>query len=126
MGVLHSAKAIAFIVTRDRALAKTFYGDTLGFPVTHEDDFAAVFDLDGIMLRVSTVENHVAQSHTVLGWDVSDIAATVRALRYKGVVFTTYDGLGQDELGIWSAPGSTAKVAWFKDLDGNVLSLTQF
>ncbi len=126
MGILLSAKAITFVVTRDRAGAKAFYGETLGFSLTHEDDFAALFDLNGAMLRVSTVENHVAQQHTVLGWKVSDITAAVKALRGKGVIFTLYDGFGQDELGIWTSPGSAAKVAWFKDFDGNVLSLTQF
>jgi catechol 2,3-dioxygenase-like lactoylglutathione lyase family enzyme len=121
-----SARAISFIVTRDRASAKAFYGDTLGFPLSHEDDFAAVFDLNGTMLRVSTVPDHVAQGHTVLGWEVPDILAAVTALRDKGVAFTVYQGFGQDELGIWTAPASTAKVAWFTDPDGNVLSLTQF
>jgi catechol 2,3-dioxygenase-like lactoylglutathione lyase family enzyme len=126
MAMLDSAKAITFVVTRDRARAKAFYEETLGFPLTHDDDFASVFDLNGTMLRISTVENHIAAQHTVLGWEVSDIADTVRALRGMGVVFNIYDGFGQDELGIWTSPDNTAKVAWFKDLDGNVLSLTQF
>jgi catechol 2,3-dioxygenase-like lactoylglutathione lyase family enzyme len=120
-----SAKAMAFIVTRDRERATAFYGGVLGFRLVHEDAFAAVFDLNGTMLRVSTVENHVAQPHTVLGWEVADIAETARVLRDQGVAFTIYDGFGQDELGIWSAPGSNAKVAWFTDPDGNVLSLAQ-
>ncbi len=126
MGVLASAKAMAFIVTRDRAQAKAFYGDCLGFALTHEDEFAAVFDLNGTMLRISTVEGHAPAQHTVLGWEVQDIALAVRALRDKGVAFTVYEGFGQDELGIWSAPGSNSKVAWFQDPDGNVLSLAQF
>ncbi len=116
---------MAFIVTRDRERATAFYGGVLGFRLVHEDAFAAVFDLNGTMLRVSTVENHVAQPHTVLGWEVADIAETARVLRDQGVAFTIYDGFGQDELGIWSAPGSNAKVAWFTDPDGNVLSLAQ-
>ncbi len=120
-----SAKAVTFIVTRDRAAARAFYGGTLGFALTSEDDFAAVFDLNGTMLRVSTVKDHVAQGHTVLGWDVPDIASAVRALREQGVAFTVYDGFGQDDLGIWCAPGGT-RIAWFKDPDGNTLSLTQF
>jgi catechol 2,3-dioxygenase-like lactoylglutathione lyase family enzyme len=116
---------VTFIVTRDRAAARAFYGGTLGFALTSEDDFAAVFDLNGTMLRVSTVKDHVAQGHTVLGWDVPDIASAVRALREQGVAFTVYDGFGQDDLGIWCAPGGT-RIAWFKDPDGNTLSLTQF
>ncbi len=88
--------------------------------------FAAVFDLNGTMLRISTVETHQAGPSTVLGWDVPDIATAARALAAKGVTFNIYDGFGQDELGIWTAPGADARVAWFKDPDGNVLSLTQF
>jgi catechol 2,3-dioxygenase-like lactoylglutathione lyase family enzyme len=126
MGIPASAKPITFIITRDRAGAKSFYTGTLGFALTHEDDFAAVFDLGGTMLRMSTVPDHTPAAHTVLGWDVPDINATVTALCNKGVAFTLYDGFGQDELGIWSPPGDTTKVAWFKDPDGNVLSLTQF
>jgi catechol 2,3-dioxygenase-like lactoylglutathione lyase family enzyme len=121
-----SARAITFIVTRDREAAKAFYGGVLGFPLSYEDGFAAVYDMNGIMLRISDVPNHAAQGHTVLGWDVPDIFAAVTALRAKGVAFTIYDGFGQDDLGVWNAPGGGAKVAWFKDPDGNVLSLTQF
>jgi len=116
---------MTFIVARDRERAKAFYHEVLGFEMTSEDPFAAVFDLNGTMLRIATVKDFEAQPHTVLGWEVSDIAATVKALMAKGVRFTTYEGMGQDELGIWSAPGGT-KVAWFLDPDGNNLSLTQF
>ncbi len=121
-----SAKAITFIVTRDRARAKAFYGETLGFAQTGEDDFAVVFDLNSTMLRISTVKDHKPAQHTVLGWEVPDIVGSVKALKAKGVTFNIYDGFGQDGLGIWTAPGSTNKVAWFLDPDGNNLSLTQF
>ena len=97
-----------------------------GLRPTHEDDFAAVYDLNGTMLRISTMPTHTAQAHTVLGWEVHDITDTVKSLRSAGVSFVTYDGLEQDELGIWSPPGGSTKVAWFKDPDGNLLSLTQF
>lgn len=126
MRILASAKAVTFVVTRDRQKAIAFYRDTLGFPLTEENDFAAVFDLNGTMLRVSTVKDHQAQQHTVLGWEISDVAATAKALRDKGVTFNVYEGFGQDDLGIWSAPGSGAKIVWFNDPDGNVLSLSQF
>ena len=98
----------------------------LGFPLVSEDMFAAVFDLNGTMLRISTVETHQPGPSTVLGWDVSDIAEAARALKAKGGAFNIYDGFGQDELGIWTSPAPDARVAWFKDPDGNVLSLTQF
>ena len=121
-----TAKAITFVVTRDRTGAKRFYGETLGFKQTHEDTFAVVFDLNGTMLRISTVPEHKAPMHTVLGWDIPDIVTTVTALRSKGVQFNLYPGFGQDELGIWTAPDSGDRVAWFHDPDGNNLSLTQF
>jgi catechol 2,3-dioxygenase-like lactoylglutathione lyase family enzyme len=121
-----SAKAMTFIVTRDRQVAKKFYGETLGFRQTGEDDFAIVFDLNGTMLRISTLENHVPQQHTVLGWEVPDIESAVRTLAAKGVVFQRYPGLVFDALGTWTPPGSTTRIAWFLDPDGNNLSLTQF
>jgi catechol 2,3-dioxygenase-like lactoylglutathione lyase family enzyme len=119
------AKAATFIITRDRAVAKKFYGETLGFKQVHEDNFAVVFDLNGTKLRISTLKDHQPQKFTVLGWEVSDIVAAVKTLTAKGITFNRYDGFQQDELGIWSPPGSTNKVAWFLDPDGNNLSLAQ-
>jgi catechol 2,3-dioxygenase-like lactoylglutathione lyase family enzyme len=126
MTIPTSAKAICFIVTRDREKARGFYGGVLGFKQVSEDDFALVYDMNGTMLRISTMKDHKAQPHTVLGWDVPDIVAAVKALEAKGVKFNIYEGFGQNDLGIWAAPGSTNKVAWFLDPDGNNLSLTQF
>lgn len=120
-----AAKVMTFLVTRDRAAAKKFYGETLGFKQIGEDDFAVVFDLGGTMLRISTVKDHTPPMHMVLGWQVPDIVAAVKALKAKGVKFNIYEGFQQDELGIWTAPGSTDKVAWFLDPDGNNLSLAQ-
>jgi hypothetical protein len=76
------------------------------------------------MLRVTIAPNVVAAGYTVLGWKVPDAASAVKALTQAGVVFERYEGMPQDELGIWTAPGGT-KVAWFKDPDGNVLSVSQ-
>ena len=126
MGLPHTAKTMTFILTRDRPAAIAFYRDVLGFSLVSEDMFAAVFDLNGVMLRISTVETHQAGPHTVLGWDVPDITEAAKGLKAKGVAFNIYEGFGQDELGIWTSPASDARVAWFKDTDGNVLSLTQF
>ena len=125
MSIPGDAKVVAFIATTDRTRAKAFYTDILGFAVTAEDEFAAVFDLNGTMLRMATVESHSAQKHTVLGWAVTDIVRSVRALRDRGVVFIDYENLGQDELGIWHVPGGGTRVAWFEDPDGNLLSVTQ-
>jgi catechol 2,3-dioxygenase-like lactoylglutathione lyase family enzyme len=121
-----SAKTMTFVITRDRAAAKKFYTEVLGFKFVSEDNFAAVFDLNGTMLRMSTLKDFQPQQHTVLGWDVPDIVATVTALTAKGVKFNIYEGFGQDKLGIWNSPAGDAKVAWFLDPDGNNLSLTQF
>ena len=126
MGFPSSAKAMTFVLTRDRAKSVPFYRDVLGFPLVSDDFFAAVLDLNGTMLRISTVETHQPTPSTVLGWEVPDIAAAAKDLKAKGVEFNIYDGFGQDELGIWTSPASDAKVAWFRDPDGNVLSLTEF
>ena len=121
-----SAKAMTFVLTRDRPKSIAFYRDVLGFPLVSEDMFAAVFDLNGTALRISQVETHQPTPSTVLGWEVPDIAAAAKTLKAKGVAFNIYEGFGQDELGIWTSPASDAKVAWFRDPDGNVLSLTEF
>jgi hypothetical protein len=92
--------------------------------LTVEDHFAAVFDIGGVMLRVSTLADFVPHEHSILGFRVKDVTATVKALREKGVAFNTYPHFKQDELGIWTVPGGTTHVAWFKDPDGNVLSIT--
>lgn len=122
---LAEAPPIAFIITRDRKVAEAFYGDTLGLLRLPGDPFAAVFDLAGVKLRVTEVPGHSAAQHPVLGWQVDDIEGTVKALTAAGVAFTIYEGMGQDALGIWTSPDGAARVAFFPDPDGNVLSLTQ-
>jgi catechol 2,3-dioxygenase-like lactoylglutathione lyase family enzyme len=124
MGILESAKPAIVICTRDRARATAFYRDTLGLTAAYENNFAAVFNTGGITLRVSTVADFTPHEHTILGFNVPDVAATVKALREKGVTFNFYSHIRQDELGIWTAPGGAVRVAWFKDPDGNVLSVT--
>jgi len=116
---------IAFAGSTDLSLALVFYEQTLGLRLIEQNDFACVFDANGTMLRVTAVAEVARAGYTVLGWRVSDIASTVRGLAAKGVVFLRYDGMDQDESGVWTTPGGD-KVAWFADPDGNVLSLTQF
>lgn len=125
MTVLASATPVTFIMTADAARSRAFYAGTLGLPLGKQDEFATVFDLGHMILRVTEIPDFAAGPHPVLGWRVDDIAATVNALTAEGTVFTVYDGYGQDGLGIWTAPDGSAKVAWFPDPDGNVLSLTQ-
>jgi predicted enzyme related to lactoylglutathione lyase len=124
MGILESAKPAIIICTRDRVRAATFYRDTLGLTMTFEDNFAAVFNTGGVTLRVSTVPDFTPHEHTVLGFNVPDVTTTVKELREKGVTFNIYKRFKQDELGIWTVPGGTVRVAWFNDPDGNVLSVT--
>lgn len=126
MGVLSSAEPVVIVCTRDRAKSEPFYRDVLGLEKTGEDPFAAVFDIGGAPMRLSTVEGWKAHEHTIFGFAVSDIERVARELAGKGVKFNRYPGFGQDDLGIWAAPDKTARVAWFNDPDGNVLSVTEF
>ncbi len=125
MPSLAAATPVTFVITADAARSKSYYSGTLELPPGVQDDFAVVYDLAGTILRVTEVPGFTAGSHPVLGWSVADIAATVSHLTARGVTFTIYEGYGQDALGIWTAPDGIAKVAWFNDPDGNVLSLTQ-
>ena len=124
MGILEFAKPVLVVCVCDRAAAVEFYRDKLGLRMTGEDRFASVFDVGGNALRVSTVEGFVPHEHTVMGFKVPDVAATVSALRDAGVAFSIHPGFNQDALGIWTAPDGGIQVAWFKDPDGNVLSVT--
>ena len=124
-GILGFSKIVAFAGVRDAERARTFYRDTLGLRLVSEDGFALAFDANGTMLRVSLVREVVAAPYTVLGWEVDDIVAKAKALTAAGVKLERYESfMKQDELGIWTAPGGT-RVAWFKDPDGNLLSISQ-
>lgn len=123
--VLGSQDVIAFLLTTSYERARPFYRDVLGLKLVSEDPFAMVFDANGVMLRISPLPNMQAAKHTVLGWRVADIEQTLGTLVERGVRFEHYGMPNQNESGIWKAP-SGAKVAWFKDPDGNTLSLTQF
>jgi catechol 2,3-dioxygenase-like lactoylglutathione lyase family enzyme len=114
---------IGFIPTKDSRRARAFFQKTLGLRLTAKDDFALVFESGGTMIRVVKVDDFKPAPYTILGWQVPDLPRTVAALGKRGVVFERYPWLEQDKLGIWAAPGG-AQVAWFKDPDGNVLSLS--
>jgi len=122
--MLGSKKIIAFAPTRDAKKAKPFFQQMLGLRLVSEDQFALVFDANGIMLRVTPVPELKPHQFTILGWEVTNIEETVSGLQKRGVAFERYGFLQQDDLGIWAAPGG-AKVAWFKDPDGNLLSVSQ-
>jgi catechol 2,3-dioxygenase-like lactoylglutathione lyase family enzyme len=122
---LAGAELMAFAATTDLAAARAFYERALGLKVSGQSPIAITFDCGGTTLRVVLVEKAVVAPYTMLGWTVADIAATVRELAGRGIDFERFEGVEQDELGIWPAPGG-ASVAWFQDPDGNTLSLTQF
>jgi catechol 2,3-dioxygenase-like lactoylglutathione lyase family enzyme len=122
--MLSSSSLIAFAATTDGGRARTFYEDVLGLKFVCEDEFAIVLDAQGTELRIQKVRSMVPQPYTLIGWSVSSIGEVVAALRSRGVQFERYPFLGQDAIGVWTAP-SGAKVAWFKDPDGNLLSLTE-
>lgn len=125
--ILGGSRLVAFVPTTDAAKARAFYEGVLGLRlVADEKPFALVFDANGTMLRVTTVHELKPDPFTVLGWDVEDIEATVDRLTAAGVEFNRYKGVNDgDARGIWNSP-SGARVAWFKDPDGNVLGVTQF
>lgn len=123
--MLGASDVIAFVATTDAAKAKAFYSEVLGLELKSAEPFALVFEANGTMIRVSKVREFTRAPFTVLGWRVPDIESMVKGLGQRGVVFEKFPGFSQDSLGSWSAPGGD-KVAWFKDPDGNVLSITQF
>jgi catechol 2,3-dioxygenase-like lactoylglutathione lyase family enzyme len=122
--MLGSSDLVAFAASADLPRARVFYEQVLGLPVVEQNDFACVFDANGTMLRVTPVREVSPAGYTVLGWRVADIEAVVRGLSARGVAFSRFDGMEQDDNHIWTSPGGD-KVAWFTDPDGNILSLTQ-
>jgi catechol 2,3-dioxygenase-like lactoylglutathione lyase family enzyme len=118
-------RLIAFVAATDLGRARAFYEGTLGLRVIGEEPFALVLDVDGTMLRVSRVDKVSIAPYTVLGWTVNDLSASIDELTQEGVVFERFEGFPQDERGVWTA-GNGTRVAWFRDPDGNLLSLTQF
>lgn len=122
--MLGSESLMAFLATTNAARAKTFYQQTIGLRLIADEDHALVFDAHGTMLRIQKVQKLAPAPHTALGWHVPDIARTVAELQAKNITFERYPFMEQDASGIWTAPGG-AKVAWFKDPDGNLLSLTE-
>lgn len=123
--MLDSCPVIAFLASANPTRAREFYENVLGLHLTADEPYALVFDANGTMLRIAKVQELAPARHTVLGWRVADIVNEVRRLEGMGVTFERFDGLGQDDVGVWTSPDG-AKVAWFKDPDGNTLSLTQF
>jgi catechol 2,3-dioxygenase-like lactoylglutathione lyase family enzyme len=122
--MLGTTDVIAFVPTTDRGKARAFYEGVLGLQFISDDGFALVFSANGIMLRVIQAQQFTPAQYTILGWEVEQIAEVVAQLQKGGVQFERFGFFEQDDLGIWKAPNGD-KVAWFKDPDGNVLSVSQ-
>jgi catechol 2,3-dioxygenase-like lactoylglutathione lyase family enzyme len=123
--MLGSINIVAFVPTRDSERARAFYEGVLGLRFVKDDGFALVLDANGIMVRVAKVQPQFTPAQfTILGWQVTDIEKVAVALQGKGVQFERFGFFEQDQLGIWTAPTGD-KVAWFKDPDGNILSVSQ-
>jgi catechol 2,3-dioxygenase-like lactoylglutathione lyase family enzyme len=122
--VLEFSQVVAFVASTDLARSRRFYEGVLGLPVERETRHAATFRAGGVTVRVTLVEQLEPSSQTLFGWVVRDIEDTVRILMTHGVAFERFDDLEQDKWGIWEALDG-GRTAWFKDPDGNVLSITQ-
>jgi catechol 2,3-dioxygenase-like lactoylglutathione lyase family enzyme len=122
--MLGAAHLVAFVPSTDLVRSRAFYQETLGLELREDTPIANVFDANGTALRVTLVDRIVPAPYTVLGWTVGRLDETIRTLRDRGVTFERFEGMTQDDLGVWTTPGG-GRVAWFKDPDGNVLSLTE-
>jgi predicted enzyme related to lactoylglutathione lyase len=122
--MLSTSPLVAFAAITDPERAKAFYGQVLGLTLAHDDPSGLEFDANGTMLRLARVDALTPAPYTVLGWRVADIDAAIAALSARGVAFERFEGMEQDSRGVWTVPDG-GKVAWFKDPDGNVLSLSQ-
>lgn len=121
--MLGSVNIVAFVPTKDADKARAFYEGVLGLRFVKDDGFAMVLDANGIMVRVARAEFTPAP-FTILGWQVTDIEKVTTGLAAKGIAFERFGFFEQDALGIWTAPTGD-RVAWFKDPDGNMLSVSQ-
>ena len=122
--MLGSHDIVAFLPITDYDRSRAFYEGVLGLRFVKDDGFALVFDANGIMVRAAKMPRVEPAPFTVLGWNVDEIAEVVTALGAKGVTFERFGFFEQDALGIWTAPTGD-RVAWFKDPDGNTLSVSQ-
>ena len=122
--MLASAKIVGFIPTRDYDKARAFYEGKLEFEFVSHGQFALVLRVGGHQIRVVKMPNFTPLQGTILGWEVTNIESIVDWLQDRGVATEKYSFVSDQVRGIWSTPTGD-KVAWFKDPDGNVLSVSQ-
>lgn len=123
--MLENNEIVAFLATTESQKSRQFYCDVLGLRFEEDSPFALVLRAANATVRIQKVPAFTPLPFTALGWKVEDVRATARQLQARGVRFERFEGMTQDDLGVWTSP-SSAKICWFKDPDGNVLSLTQF
>ena len=114
----------AFVPTLSPDKAQFFYQELLGLELMSADEYALEFNAHGVSLRVITVSAFKPHEFTVLGWNVPDLSTLIHTMHSKGIFCERFPFLQQDNLGIWISPRGS-KIAWFKDPDGNLLSLTE-
>lgn len=122
---LNTAKPTLFLATSNAEAARNFYEEKLGLELSADDEYALVYQLAGTKLRLSKVPNHTPLPFTVLDWQVPSIETAHSTLAENGVEFSIFEGMGQDDRGIWQSPDGGARILWFKDPDGNVLSVSE-
>ncbi len=125
--VLAQSRPIAFIPTQRPEAARAFYEDKLGLTFESENEFAVVFRIGhapGTMLRLVRTQRFTPADYTIFGWQVPDVDLALDVLIAQGITFVQYDFLHQDRRGVWEAPDGV-RIAWFKDPDGNTLSVSQ-
>jgi len=122
--MLNQYPIVGFVLTKDAVRARAFYEGSLGLEFVTEDPYGVSFRAQDNLIRVAKVPHFTPVAYTVLGWAVTGIEAVVDEMAAKGVVFERYPGMSLDKRGIWNTPDGS-RVAWFKDPDGNVLSVSE-
>ena len=122
--MLAEEKLVAFLATSDAAAARAFYEGVLGLTFAGDNGHLVYFDSGPARIALQKIDKVTPKVGTAMGWNVTDLRGVMRRLIGRGVVFERYEGMEQDDLGVWSPAGPTTGVAWFKDPDGNLLSLS--
>lgn len=122
--MLGSGKMVGFVPIQNYDEARAFYEGKLGFEFVSLDQYALVMSVGGHKIRMTKIPNFKPLQGTILGWEVDDIESTATWLRDRGVDLEKYPFAQDRELGIWTTPNGD-KVAWFKDPDGNILSVSE-